>query len=126
MKIKYTDARDGKVVIGLEEDANGSEIILNSIELASLSGMLQISLEEAISQPAAKGVGMPGIQRVQYVETPETLLFRIYLNDRIFHEYPVPHDTNLGIELKKFADQLELRNLAKANLSQPGDPTRKN
>lgn len=121
LKITSTDSDDGLVVINLA-DENGSphSIKLNSMDVASLFGALRASLEEALGHPSAEGVGLPGMQRVQYVETPENVFFRVYLSDRLFHEYPVPRNTTLAVELKEFGDRVEARNMAKATHQSPG------
>jgi hypothetical protein len=43
--------------------------------------------------PAADSMALPGIERVWIVETAEKVLFRLYMNDRISHDYPVPKRT---------------------------------
>jgi hypothetical protein len=120
LKITDTDSKDGMVILNLVED-NGAphSISLNSMDVASLMGSLRASLEEAIGHPSSESVGLPGMQRVQYVETPDTVYFRVFLSDRLFHEYPVPRDTTLGTELKLFGDRVEARNMAKATHQPP-------
>jgi hypothetical protein len=115
MKFKDVDAVDGKVVIALEDDkGKRHEIPLNSIDTASFISILRTKLEEAIGQPAAEGWHLPGMVRVQMAVSEEEIIFRIYMNDHIYHGYPVPKGTNLHGELKLLADRLEARNLAKA------------
>ena len=59
---------------------------------------------------------------MQYYEVGKTLFFRVFLNERVYHEYPVDADTTLGAELKAFADRVEARNLAKSTHQPPDDP----
>jgi hypothetical protein len=54
------------------------------------------------------------MERVQVVETAEEVFFRVYVNDRISHDYPVPKGTVLADELRMMADRMEARNSAKA------------
>jgi hypothetical protein len=123
MKITHTDAREGNVIVGLEDSSgNAHELVLNSIDAASLIGSLRASLEDAIGHPAAGNMALPGMVRVQMVETAEELIFRVYMNDRISHDYPVPKGTNLSTELKLLADRMEARNLAKLTNPSPGIP----
>jgi len=114
MKITYTDSRDGMVLIGFTDERGEHEIALSTIETADLIGALRTSLEEAVGSPAANSMGLPGIERVQIVETAEEVFFRVYMNDRISHDYPVPKGTVLADELRMMADRMEARNSAKA------------
>jgi hypothetical protein len=125
LKITSTDSRDGLVILSLSDNEEGAyEIKLNSVDVASLIGSVRAQLDEALT--SGKNWAMPGIQRVQYVETPETIFFRVFLSDHLYHEYPVPRDTTLGVELKAFADRAEARNAAKATHQLPDNPARKN
>jgi hypothetical protein len=99
--------------------------LLNSIDTATLIGTLRASLEEAVGQPAAGSMGLPGMKWVQYGENEETVFFRVFLSDRVFHEYPVPKNTTLATELKAFGDRVEARNLAKVTNPQPDSPSGK-
>jgi hypothetical protein len=63
-------------------------------------------------------MGLPGIERVQIVETAEEVFFRVYMNDRISHDYPVPKGTVLADELRMMADRMEARS-AKATHPSP-------
>ncbi len=101
MKITYTDSRDGMVLIGFTDERGEHEIALSTIETADLIGALRTSLEEAVGSPAANSMGLPGIERVQIVETAEEVFFRVYMNDRISHDYPVPKGTVLADELPR-------------------------
>jgi hypothetical protein len=127
LTIKHTDSRDGLVILAVKDDRGEDyEITLNSMDVASLMGSLRASVDEVLSHPLAESIGMPGMKRVQYVETPENVFFRVFLSDHLFHEYPVPVNTTLAAELKLFGDRVEARNLAKAT-HQPRDiPGRKN
>ena len=126
MKIAYTDARDGSIVIGLTEDGGLREVTLNTLDATHLIGALRASIEEAIGHPAAYSTTLPGIERVQFVETPTEIFFRIYMNDRVYHEYPVPKGTTMADELKLFADRVEARNWAKATNQPPDSPAGNN
>ena len=106
MKITYTDSRDGMVLIGFTDERGEHEIALSTIETADLIGALRTSLEEAVGSPAANSMGLPGIERVQIVETAEEVFFRVYMNDRISHDYPVPKGTVLADELRMMAAEL--------------------
>jgi len=103
MKITYTDSGDGMVLIGFTDERGEHEIALSTIETADLIGALRTSLEEAVGSPAANRMGLPGIERVQIVETAEEVFFRVYMNDRISHDYPVPKGTVLADELRMMA-----------------------
>ena len=97
MKIVSTDSRDGKVIIALKgNDRRLHEISLNTMDAAHLLGALRSSIEEAIGHPAAYSTTLPGIERVQFVETPSDIFFWIYMNERIYHEYPVPKGTTMA------------------------------
>jgi len=120
MKITYTDSRDGMVLIGFTDERGEHEIALSTIETADLIGALRTSLEEeAVGSPAANSMSLPGIERVQIVETAEEEFFRVYMNDRISHDYPVPKGTVLADELRMMADRMEARNSAKATRPSP-------
>jgi len=126
MKIVHTDSRDGLVVIAVEDDRGQHEITLSTMDAAYLIGALRASIEEAIGHPSADSMALPGMARVQMVETAGELIFRVYMNDRVSHDYPVPKGTNLSEELKLLADRLEARNMAKATHSPPDSPSGKN
>jgi hypothetical protein len=126
VKIKHTDSRDGLVILALKDENGVYEVELTSMDVENLIGALRASREEAIGHPSAGSIGQPGMHRVQYFEVGQTLFFRIFLNDRIYHEYPVGADTTLGVELKAFADRFEARNLAKATHPLRDDPKGRN
>ena len=115
MKITYTDSRDGMVLIGFTDERGEHEIALSTIETADLIGALRTSLEEAVGSPAANSMGL----RVQIIETAEEVFFRVYMNDRISHDYPVPKGTVLADELRMMADRMEARNSAKVTHPSP-------
>jgi hypothetical protein len=121
LKITHTDTRNDLVLLGLTDERTGAlfEVELSSMDVASLMGAIRVALDEALGKPCARNVGMPGMQRVQYVETPETGYFRVFLGEHLYHEYPVPRNTTLGVELKEFGDRVEARNLAKATSRAP-------
>jgi hypothetical protein len=126
MKITATDSRDGKVIVIVKTNDNKSrEIMMTTIEAATLIGALRASLEEAIGHPTAESTGLPGIHHVQYNERNGEIFFRVYMSDRIYHEYPIPRNTTLATELKLFAERVEARNLAKATHSPPDSPSGK-
>jgi hypothetical protein len=122
MKLTYTDARDGMVIIGLSDDKGDHEFSLNTMDAADLIGALRASLEEAIGHPSADSMALPGMVRVQMVETAEELIFRVYMNDHVSHDYPVPKGTNIATELKLLSDRMEARNQAKVTNQQPDIP----
>ena len=66
------------------------------------------------------------MKRVQLVETPERVLFRIFLSEHVFHEYPVPKGTILAEELLLFAHRVEARNDAAATHPLHVSPSGKN
>ncbi|MGY4281172.1 hypothetical protein ACVWXO_000392 [Bradyrhizobium sp. LM2.7] len=105
MRITHTDSADGMVLVGFTDERGEHEIALSTIETADLIGALRTSLEEAVGSPAANSMSLPGIERVQIVETAEEVFFRIYMNDRISHDYPVPKGTVLADELRMMADR---------------------
>ncbi len=115
LQMVHTDSRYDFVILTLA-DASGNtyEVKLNSMDVATLIGSLRACVDEAIAHPSARSLGMPGMKRVQYVEAPENVFFRVFLGDHLFHEYPVPANTTLAAELKLFGDRVEARNLAKA------------
>src|SRR4029077_19922399 len=114
MRLTYTDSGDGMVLIGFTDERGEHEIALSTIETADLIGALRTSLEEAIGSPVANSMSLPGMERVQIVETAEEVFFRVYVNDRISHDYPVPKGTVLADEFLMMADRMEVRNSAKA------------
>jgi hypothetical protein len=62
---------------------------------------------------------------VQYAEYEDRVCFRIFLADRLYHEYPVPKNTTLAAELKAFGDRVEARNEAKVTHVRPDKPSGK-
>jgi hypothetical protein len=126
MKITKTSTRNGLIVLHLEDERGPHEIELTSIGVEHLIGALRASQEEAIGHPSARSYGQPGIHRVQYIQNPETVYFRIFVSDRIYHEYPIDRDTSLAEELMRFADRAEARNLAKTTHQPPDSPSGKN
>lgn len=126
MKIVSTDSRDGMVIIALKDEHDSHEISLNTMDAGFLIGALRASIEEAIGHPAAYSTTLPGIERVQFVETPTDIFFRVYMNERVYHEYSVPKGTTMADELKLFADRVEARNWGKATNRPPASPKGKN
>jgi hypothetical protein len=122
LKPVLTDTRDGFVIVSLKDSAGRDyEVKLNTIDTASLVGSLRAQIVEAI--PKAESMGLPGMTRVQYVETPENIFFRVFLSEHLYHEYPVPKGTTLADDLKYFGDRVEARNLAKATHQPPDNPS---
>jgi hypothetical protein len=118
--------RDGDVVVRLKDDDGRSyEVTLNTLDGAYFIGAFRAALGESIQNPLADSMVLPGMKWVQYVETEEAVSLRIFLSERLFHEYPVPKDTTLAAELKAFGDRVEARNLAKATHSLPENPSGK-
>ncbi|OCK59766.1 hypothetical protein [Bradyrhizobium sp. LMTR 3] len=64
-------------------------------------------------------MALPSIERVEIVETAGEVLFRVHMNDRISHDYPVPKGTVLADELRMLADRMKARNSAKATHPSP-------
>jgi hypothetical protein len=118
LRITSTDSREGFVILNLS-DTEGApyEVRLNSMDVASLMGSVRAQLDLALM--TGVNWGMPGMQRVQYVETPGTVFFRVFLGEHQYHEYPIPMNTTLAEELKNFADRVEARNAAKATHQPP-------
>jgi hypothetical protein len=115
MKIKCTDSRDGLVIIALEDEGSKiHEVELGAIDVAQLIDGLRASLEEAIGHPSADSMTLSGMERVQIVSQDKEIFFRVYMNDRLSHEYPVPKGSYLADELKLLGDRAEAQNLAKA------------
>jgi hypothetical protein len=124
LQIVSTDSRDHFVILILaDRDGATYEVKLNSMDVASLMGAVRTQLDAIL--PTSPNWGMPNMQRVQYVETPETLYFRVFLSEHQYHEYPVPRDTTLGAELKAFGDRAEAINAAKATHHPPDTPSGK-
>jgi hypothetical protein len=122
MKAKYTASRDGLVIIALEDESGEiHEVELATIGAAQLIGELRASLEEAIGHPSAGNMTLPGMERVQIVSHDKEILFRVYMNDRLSHEYPVAKGY-LADELKLLADRAQPHNLAKAAHQRPDGP----
>jgi hypothetical protein len=118
LKMASTDSRDGLIILNLvDSDSVPFEVKLNSMDVASLMGSVRVQLDLALL--AGGNWGMPGMQRVQFVETPETIFFRVFLGEHQYHEYPVPKGTTLATELKIFADRAEAQNAAKATHQPP-------
>jgi hypothetical protein len=123
MKIKYTDSRDGLVIIALEDEGGKiHEVELGSIDTAQLIGGLRASLEEAIGHPSADSMTLPGKERVQIVPHEKEIFFRVYMNDRLSHQYPVRRGSYLADELKLLGDRAQAHNLAKASHRPPDGP----
>lgn len=115
LKLTSTNTENGFVLLNAADITGKSfQIQLNSMDVASLMGSLRVALDDILQHPSAESVSLPGMKRVQYVETPETIFFRVFLNDHLFHEYPVPRNTTLAADLKEFADRVDARNMAKA------------
>jgi len=123
MKVRYTGSRDGLVIIALEdEDGKIHEVELSTIDAAHLIGGLRASLEEAIGHPNADSMTLPGMERVQIVSHEKEIFFRVYVNDRLSHVYPVPKGAYLADELKLLANRAQPHNLAKAAHRPPDGP----
>lgn len=115
LQVVSTDAINDDVVINLrDETGTAFTVALKTIDVASLVGMLRASLEEAGKHPQSGGWALPGIHHVQYYKNGGTEYFRVYLSERLFHEYTVQPNTVLALELKEFADRVEARALRKA------------
>jgi hypothetical protein len=100
MKLIKTDTRNGLIILYLEDERGTHEIELTSMNVEDLIGALRASQEEAIGHSSAHNYTRPGIHRVQYVQTPETLYFRIFLNERLYHEYPIDRDPPIAATLR--------------------------
>lgn len=126
LTIAFTKSHEGKIVIELEDTAgNPYEVALNSMDATTLIGSVKTCFEEAVNHPLAESMGAPGMRWVQYAENEEKVFFRIFLADRVYHEYAVPKGTTLATELKAFGDRVEARNLAKATHQPPDSPSGK-
>lgn len=126
MKITSVDTRDGEIVLGVEDGDKTKEITLKTIEAAQLLGALRASIAETVEGASAYSTGLPGMERVQIYTTESDVFFRVYMSDRIYHEYPVPKNTSLADELKLLADRVETRYLAKAIYPPHGSHSGKN
>jgi hypothetical protein len=127
MRVTDTSSRNGLVIVGLADQRGRHEIALNTLDAAHFIGSLRLSLEEAIGHPAADSMALLGMERVQIVETVGELIFRVYMNHRVSHDYPIPKGTVLANELKIFADRAEAHNSARATHRTPDSPpNRKN
>lgn len=129
LSVVATDARDGSVVLELK-DENGTpyEVHLSSIDAMSLAASLHVSLEEAVNHPVSASWGTPTIGRIQCIDTTTEgkVLLRIFVTDRIYHEYPFEKGTTLANDLLEMMSRVEARNLAKATTPQPGGSGRPN
>jgi hypothetical protein len=95
------------------------------MDAAHFIGAFRVALGDSVQNPLAESMVLPGMKWVQYAENEDTLSFRIFLTDRLYHEYPVPKNTTLATELKAFGDRVEARNLPKATHSPPENPSGK-
>lgn len=118
MKFSAGENRDGMIVISLEKDDRpDNEVHLNSMDVMSLMSLLQTLLKEGISDPAAGPWAHANIHHLQFRMNPNgDQSFCIYLTPSIFHEYVVPANTNLSVDLKEFADRVSARQLARATI----------
>src|ERR1700730_18483821 len=115
MKIKHTGSRNGLVIIALEDEGGKiHEVELGALGAAQLIGGLRASLEEAIAHPSADSMTLSDMMRVQIVSREKEISFRVYMNDRFSHDYPVPKGTYLSDELKLLGDRAAAYNLAVA------------
>lgn len=115
LNLKHADAANGFVVLAFTDEAGQDyELKLSTIDAASLIAALNFQIREIAQSPDAQSHGLPGMCRVQYSETPETLFFRVFLSEHLYHEYELPRRTDLAEELMAFADRWEARQEAKA------------
>ena len=122
LKLTHADAREDKLVLGLRDEAdNDYEVTINSMNVADLLGSIRAALADMIGHPKADSYALPGMKRVQYLATPNEVFFRVFLSDRVSHDYPVPRGTTLATELEIFGNRVEALNLAKAT-HQPPEP----
>jgi hypothetical protein len=126
LRPEHIEDRDGSVIVSFTDDAGHAyEIAFNTMDAAHFIGAFRVALEESIQNPLADSMALPGMKWVQYSESAEAVFFRIFLSDRLYHEYPVPKGTTLAAELKAFGDRVEARNLSKATHSPPESPSGK-
>lgn len=120
LRIVSTSSEDGKILILLQsEDGTEFRVPLNSADTLALLNILPQLLDESVSNPQAASASMP-LHHVQFQETPETLYFRVYVTDQVFHEYSVPQDTTVSVALKAFAERYEAEAVALAMRQAPG------
>jgi len=120
IRIDSAGAEDGKVSIMLQSDGGTQfRLPLNSADTIALMNVLSQLLNDAVRQPQAASASLP-LHHVQYQETPETLYFRVFVTDQVFHEYSVAQNTTLSAALKVFADTYEAESLALAMRQSPG------
>jgi hypothetical protein len=121
-KITQLASRGDRLIIALEDEAGENcEVELNSIETVNLLSTIRAALSDVIGSPEAGNYGLPGMKRIQYVESADAIYLRISLTDHVYHEYPVPKGTTLATDLQMFGDRASARNLAKAT-HQPPEP----
>lgn len=120
LRSEHVDDRDGSVVVSFKDDTGRDyEFAVNTLDAAYFIGAFRVALEQAVQNPHALSMTLPGMKWVQYGESEETAFFRVFLSDRLYHEYPVPKGTILATELQAFGDRVEARNSAKATHSPP-------
>jgi hypothetical protein len=127
LKITLTDTSEGEVILGLRDVAGKNyEVRLGSIDVAALISALSASMQELLDDPTARSQTLPGMQRVQLVESSKEVLFRVFLTDRLFHEYPVPINTTLSEDLRFLADRVAARQEARITNRPPDSISGKN
>jgi hypothetical protein len=120
LRITSVDAEDGNVCVAMESDDGGQfSLPLNTAETLSLMNLLPELLNDAATNPQAASASMP-LHHVQYEQIGETLYFRVYVTDRVFHEYSVADNSTLSVALKAFADTYEAESVALAMRQSPG------
>lgn len=119
--IVATDAEDGKTVVKLSDGAGGQyELKMPSMECQSLIEMLKLSLAEALRQPQAESGSALSFEKLQLEQAGETLFVRLFLTDKVFHEYQIPIDTNVANDLMVALELGQKRNEAKITVSGTG------
>lgn len=120
LKVVSTDSRDGKVVVALDNDGIASELVFDTMECQTIISALHASLEEAAKHPLSASRAALHVDHLQFQQTSETVFFRVFLTDRLFHEYQIPADTTIADDLMMVADRNAARQEAKITHSEPG------
>lgn len=127
LKITKTDTDGDLVVLDVvDEHGNPHQIKLNSIDAMSLLSGVNIQLAELARNPEFRGWGLPNTERIQIVETPETVYLRVFLGHGLYHEYPVAQGTTLAEGVRRMGAYEEQRLAAKLANQPPGSPSNKN
>lgn len=103
LAIRSIDTKDGSIVVEMEQgDGVKLELRLSSMDAQSLIGALVMKVSEITELPLVESRSSVDTHHIQLLENGETLLFRVFLRQGLFHEYKVASNTTLADGLRRF------------------------